>query len=49
MGQNVPGYNPIHFANTNVANSIYTPSKGGYNQNECTFCGLSPYFKKFDT
>lgn len=37
---------PLYFVNTDISRSLYTPSKGGYSQNNCTYCSLTPYLRE---
>ena len=46
MGKNVDGFVPGYFVNENLINSVYTPSKGGYNQNPCNYCASSPFLRR---
>ena len=43
---NIEGSTPLYLINSNISSGLYTPSKGGYSQNDCTFCSLSPYLRE---
>jgi hypothetical protein len=45
MGKNTE-LGSAYFIKQSLVNSLYTPSSGGYDQNDCNFCASSPYLRR---
>jgi hypothetical protein len=47
MGVNIPEVGGTgYFVNFNLIDSLYKPSSGGFKQNYCNYCAMSPYMRR---